>query len=93
MTRVRIVGAGRAGTSFAAAFTAVGFDVEPLLQRGDDLTRAAEGVDVVLIATPDAAIGVVAAAIDPQPNTVMIRWGCISLASCNTCSKASGVCA
>ena len=82
MTRVRIVGAGRAGTSFAAALTAVGFDVQPLIQRGEDLSNAAKDVDVVLIATPDAAIGVVAAAIAPQPNTVLLHLsGAQTLAS------------
>jgi len=71
MTTVRIVGPGRAGRSLAGALEAVGIDVAGMLGRGDDLTEAARGVDVVLITVPDRAIADVAAAIRPVPSTVI----------------------
>lgn len=40
-------------------------------RHGDDLSGAAQGVDLVLIATPDAAVVGAAAAIDPNPQTVV----------------------
>ena len=43
---------------------------EPL-RRGDDLTHAADGVDLLVIATPDAAIAEVAAAVEPVDTTVV----------------------
>ena len=46
--RVRIVGPGRAGLSFSKAFTRIGWQVLEHLGRYDDLTNAAEGVDLVL---------------------------------------------
>ncbi len=71
MTRVRIIGPGRAGTSLATALSRAGWDVRPTLGRGDDLSDATVGVDLVLIATPDGAIAEVAAAIDPSDRTVV----------------------
>lgn len=62
---VRVIGGGRAGSSFAAALGSAGWRVPRLLGRGDDLTDAAAGVDLVLIATPDAAIADTAAAVAP----------------------------
>lgn len=71
MTRVRIIGPGRAGTSLATALSRAGWDVAPLLGRADDPGPAAAGVDLVLIATPDAAIADVAAAIVPSDRAVI----------------------
>lgn len=71
--RVRVVGSGRAGTSFAAALASAGWHVEPLLGRSAPVDRAAEGVDVVIIATPDVAIAEVAAAIDPVDHTAVLH--------------------
>ncbi|MCL4313187.1 MAG: DUF2520 domain-containing protein [Actinobacteria bacterium] len=68
---VRLVGAGRAGSSLAAALSQVGWEVEPILRRGDDLRKAADGVDVVFIATDDLSIPTVAAEIEPVPSTVV----------------------
>ncbi len=79
MPRVRIVGAGRAGSSFAAALDAVGWDVADVLGRGDDVTHAGVGVDLVLIATPDAAIESVAAAIEPTDAVVAHVAGSLGL--------------
>lgn len=69
--RLRIVGPGRAGRSLAAALEGRGWSVVDLLGRGDDVTDAAAGVDLVVIATPDAAIAPVARAIEPRPDTVV----------------------
>jgi predicted short-subunit dehydrogenase-like oxidoreductase (DUF2520 family) len=44
-----------------------------VVARGDDLTAAAQGVDVVIIATPDGAVAQVAAAITPVPGTVVLH--------------------
>jgi predicted short-subunit dehydrogenase-like oxidoreductase (DUF2520 family) len=45
--------------------------VAPTLGRGDDLAAAAAGTDLLLIATPDAAIAEVAQAIRPVEHTVV----------------------
>jgi len=71
MTRVRIIGPGRAGSSLATALSRAGWDVLPTLGRSDDLSGAATGTDLVLIATPDHAIADVSAAIDPSERTVV----------------------
>jgi predicted short-subunit dehydrogenase-like oxidoreductase (DUF2520 family) len=44
-----------------------------VLARGDDPADAAAGVDVVIIATPDAAVAEVAAAIRPVDGTVVLH--------------------
>jgi predicted short-subunit dehydrogenase-like oxidoreductase (DUF2520 family) len=50
--------------------------------RGDDLRGAAEDVDLVFIATPDAAVAEVAAAIDPSANAVVAHLsGSLGLAA------------
>ena len=68
---VRIIGPGRAGGAFALALAAVGWEVEPPVRRGDDLATAAIGVDLLVIATPDAAVGEVATQVLPAPGTVV----------------------
>jgi len=65
MARLRIIGPGRAGRALALALAQVGWRVEPLLGRTDDIVGAAAGADLVVIATPDAVIAEVAAAIEP----------------------------
>jgi predicted short-subunit dehydrogenase-like oxidoreductase (DUF2520 family) len=70
---IRIIGPGRAGTSLAAALSAHGWDVVGFLGRQDDLTDAARGVDVVVIATPDDAIAAVAAAVTPRAKTIVVH--------------------
>ena len=71
MVRARIIGPGRAGTSLARALTAAGWDVAPLLGRGDDLARAAGGVDLLVIATPDDRVREVARTVEPAPTAVV----------------------
>ncbi len=68
LTRIRIVGAGRAGGSFAGALTSVGLDVE--VADRHDLSTAAADVDLVLICTPDDVIAEVAQSIDAGPAVV-----------------------
>lgn len=71
MTAVRIIGAGRAGSSFRNAFMAVGLEVEGPLGRTEDASSAASGVDLVLLAVPDRAVGPVASAVRPVASTVV----------------------
>ena len=71
MTRVQIVGAGRAGGSFRTALADVGWSVDAPLGRDGGLVDAAHGADLVLIAVPDAAIAEVAAAIEPDGGCVV----------------------
>jgi len=73
MPRIRIIGHGRAGASFAAALTTVGFTVIEVLGRGDDCTSATADVDAVLIATPDAAIAQVASTLSINPSCVVLH--------------------
>jgi predicted short-subunit dehydrogenase-like oxidoreductase (DUF2520 family) len=68
---VRIIGPGRAGGALALALAAVGWEVDPPVRRGDDLSTAAIGVDLLVIATPDAAVAEVAAQVHPAPGTVV----------------------
>lgn len=68
---VRIVGNGRAGGAFALALEAVGWQVVEVLGRGDDLARAGDGVDLVLICVDDAEIASVANTIEPHADTVV----------------------
>ncbi len=65
---VRIIGNGRAGGAMAAALTEVGWYLRPILGRSAtpaEVAGAADGVDLVLIATPDNAVARVSAAIEP----------------------------
>ena len=73
MHSIRIIGPGRAGTSLAAALSARGWDVVGFLGRRDDLSDAAHGVDVLIIATPDDAISTVAAAVTPCAATTVVH--------------------
>ena len=71
MTSVRTLGHGRAGGALALALGEAGWDVRPPLGRGDDPSGAAHDVDVLVIATPDAAVAEVAAAVRPRAETVV----------------------
>ena len=68
---VRVIGPGRAGLSLSRALGAAGWTVEAPLGRADDVALAARGVDLLVLATPDAAIADVAAAVGPLPTTVV----------------------
>lgn len=69
--RLRVIGPGRAGRSLATALERAGWAMAESLGRGGDLSAAADGVDLVVIATPDAAIADVAAAVVPVPEVVV----------------------
>jgi len=57
-----------------AALRAVGgYEVLGALGRGDVLSAAAAGADIVVIATPDAAVAAAAAAIDPVDAAVVLH--------------------
>ncbi|MHB8467531.1 MAG: DUF2520 domain-containing protein [Acidimicrobiales bacterium] len=71
MPTVRIVGPGRAGSSLADALAATGWTVAAPISRHDDPTGAAGGVDLCVVATPDALIASVGAAIEPVASTVV----------------------
>jgi predicted short-subunit dehydrogenase-like oxidoreductase (DUF2520 family) len=73
VTTVRIVGPGRAGRSLAAALTAAGVEVLPLLGRSDDCRQAARSTDVLVLAVPDREVSAVAASIETLPGTVVLH--------------------
>lgn len=68
---MRIIGPGRAGTALQRALAGVGWTVLPLVGREGDHRGAAEGVDVVVIATSDGSIGAVARVVEPGDAVVM----------------------
>jgi predicted short-subunit dehydrogenase-like oxidoreductase (DUF2520 family) len=49
----------------------VGWSVVAPVRRGDDMAGAAEGVDLLVLATPDAVIAEVAASVAPVETTVV----------------------
>jgi pantoate--beta-alanine ligase len=55
----------------STALSRAGWHVAPALGRGDDVAGAADGVDLLLIATPDGAVADVAAAVVPVASTVV----------------------
>jgi predicted short-subunit dehydrogenase-like oxidoreductase (DUF2520 family) len=73
MHSIRIIGPGRAGTSLAAALSARGWAFAGFRGRHDDIADAARGVDVLVIATPDDAVGEVALAVVPEPGTTIVH--------------------
>jgi predicted short-subunit dehydrogenase-like oxidoreductase (DUF2520 family) len=70
---IRVIGPGRAGRSMAAALADAGCRVLGLLGRSDDTTDAALGVDVLVLATPDAAVASVAAAVRPVAGCAVVH--------------------
>jgi predicted short-subunit dehydrogenase-like oxidoreductase (DUF2520 family) len=79
MRSLRVVGPGRAGTSLGRALAAAGWAVGEPLGRSDDLAGAADGVDLLVLATPDGAVADVAAAIEPGPAVVAHLAGSLGL--------------
>lgn len=77
---VRVIGAGRAGRSFAKAIDdLVDWDVIDMRGRGVAIDDAAADVDLVLIATPDTVVTDVAAAIRPGRAVVAHVAGSLGL--------------
>ena len=71
MPSLRVIGPGRAGLSLMRALARHGWSVSDPITRGDDCGRAAEGVDLLVIATPDSAVAEVARAVGPVPSAVV----------------------
>jgi predicted short-subunit dehydrogenase-like oxidoreductase (DUF2520 family) len=69
--RFRTIGPGRAGRSLATALVRVGWEHAGFLGRGEPVGNAADDVDLVVIATPDAVVTDVAMAIAPRPEVVV----------------------
>jgi predicted short-subunit dehydrogenase-like oxidoreductase (DUF2520 family) len=67
----RTIGAGRAGRSLVGALGAAGWRHLGFLGRGDPLDGAMGDVDLVVVATPDAAVADVAASVEPDDRTVV----------------------
>lgn len=59
--------------SLAGALSSVGDRVLEVLGRGDGVADAADGVDLLVIATPDDSVAEVAAAVRPRPDTVVMH--------------------
>jgi predicted short-subunit dehydrogenase-like oxidoreductase (DUF2520 family) len=75
-----VIGAGRAGRSFAKAIDdLVDWDVIDMRGRGVAIDDAAADVDLVLIATPDTVVADVAAAIRPARAVVAHVAGSLGL--------------
>jgi predicted short-subunit dehydrogenase-like oxidoreductase (DUF2520 family) len=71
MPALCLIGPGRAGHSVAGGLVAAGWELRATFGRGDDVSGAAAGVDLLLVATPDPAIADVAAAVAPVDGTVV----------------------
>ena len=69
----------RAGGALARALAGAGWQVHEPVRRGDDVSGAAQGVDLVVVATPDAVIAEVASAIEPGPAVVAHLAGSLGL--------------
>ena len=72
MRTLRVVGPGRAGTALARAVGALpGWTVTAPVRHGDDVSDAAAGVDLLVLATPDDVVAEVAAVVHPVGSTVV----------------------
>ena len=71
MPSVRVIGGGRAGGSVHGALVAAGWTSGGVLGRHDDLSAAAHGVDLLVLATPDGSLAEVAASVVPVASTVV----------------------
>ncbi|HVT78614.1 MAG TPA: DUF2520 domain-containing protein [Acidimicrobiales bacterium] len=68
-----MIGAGRAGGSMQRALAKAGWTARPALGRHDHVRDAAAGVDVLIIATPDAAISAVAQSVHVVDTCVVVH--------------------
>jgi pantoate--beta-alanine ligase len=73
MPTLRVIGTGRAGSSVDRALRRAGWTTLPPLRHGDDLSGAAEGCDVLVVAVPDAAVAEVAGQIRPSDGTLVVH--------------------
>ena len=74
-----LIGPGRAGRSVRDALIDLGWQCEQVFGRGDDVGDAARGVDLCVIATPDAVISDVASRIQPGNAVLMHLSGATPL--------------
>jgi len=77
--RFSVIGLGRAGGSIATALGEVGWDLVESFGRSDDVSGAAQGCDVCIIATPDAEIANVSRSIRPGGATVVHLSGATAM--------------
>ncbi len=70
---VRVIGPGRAGLSLARGLEKAGWRVAGVLGREDEaaFAGAADDVDLLVLATPDAAVASVASAVEPVADCVV----------------------
>jgi predicted short-subunit dehydrogenase-like oxidoreductase (DUF2520 family) len=68
---IRVIGRGRAGRSLSIALGRAGWGLGGVLGREDDVSEAAQGVDLLVIAVPDDSVATVAASVSPVPTTVI----------------------
>jgi predicted short-subunit dehydrogenase-like oxidoreductase (DUF2520 family) len=74
VTTFRIIGPGRAGSSLRAALERVGgFECRGVFGRRDHPAGAADGVDLVVVATPDQVVAEVASRVAPVPTTAVVH--------------------
>jgi predicted short-subunit dehydrogenase-like oxidoreductase (DUF2520 family) len=71
--RIKIIGAGRAGSSLARALRGAGHEVLGPVGRGADLEAATTGVEVLVLAVSDDAIAPLAASISPSADCVVLH--------------------
>ena len=71
--RIKIIGAGRAGSSLARALRGAGHEVLGPVGRGVDLDTATAEVDVLVLAVSDDAIAGLAASLAPNPDCVVLH--------------------
>lgn len=68
----RVIGAGRAGRSLALALGRAGWSVDGPIGRGHDISGAARGARLLVLAVPDGAVHEVAAAV-PAGDAVVVH--------------------
>lgn len=68
---VRVVGPGRAGGALSLALAQKGWTVLEPIHHGEPVAQAALDVDLLILATPDAAIAEVASAVIPSATAVV----------------------
>ncbi len=71
MPTLRVIGAGRAGSSLEEALRRAGWAVLAALHHGDELGPAAQGCDLLVLGVPDAAVADVAHRVEPVATTVV----------------------
>ena len=73
MKDIRIIGAGRAGRSFAGALQEVGYRVDGPYGHSSDLSRLSHETDILMLAVPDRAISETAGSIEPDADTLVVH--------------------